>query len=252
MTNEIQIFNNEQFGQVRTVTINEEPWFVGKDIAVALGYSNPRKAIIDHVDEDDKTDGVTIRDSIGREQNPVCINESGLYALVLSSKLRSAKIFKRWITHEVIPSIRKHGAYMTKPVLEQMLESPETIVVLAQRLLEEQAEKEVVKSQLKVAQPKADYFDAFVSEKDLTNLRNTANEMGISQNKFNGKLVEKKYLYRDQNNRVFPRAEYAEQGRGLFAVREVYCKNGSLRQQTFVTAKGKAWIRLKFKKWMEE
>lgn len=86
--NEVQIFDNKEFGQVRTVTIDGEPWFVGKDVAKILGYSNTRKALVDHVDEEDKTDGVTIRDSIGREQNPVCINESGLYSLILSSKMR--------------------------------------------------------------------------------------------------------------------------------------------------------------------
>lgn len=93
--------------------INGEPWFVGKDVATALGYSNPRKAIIDHVDEEDKNDGVTIRDSIGREQKPVVINESGMYSLILGSKLDGAKRFKRWVTSEVLPSIRKSGAYAT-------------------------------------------------------------------------------------------------------------------------------------------
>jgi prophage antirepressor-like protein len=106
---ELQIFKNAEFGSVRTIAINGEPYFVGKDVAEILGYANPRKAIIDHVDEEDKTDGVTIRDSIGREQNPVCINESGLYSLIISSKLPTAKKFKRWVTSEVLPAIRRHG-----------------------------------------------------------------------------------------------------------------------------------------------
>ncbi len=108
--NEIKIFENAEFGSVRTIEINGEPYLVGKDVAEILGYANPRKAIIDHVDKEDKTDGVTIRDSIGRKQNPVCINESGFYSLVLSSKLPNAKKFQRWVTSEVLPSIRKHGA----------------------------------------------------------------------------------------------------------------------------------------------
>nr|DAW96137.1 MAG TPA: repressor domain protein [Bacteriophage sp.] len=111
---ELQIFNNPDFGEIRTLTIDDEAWFVGKDVAMVLGYSNPRKAMIDHVDEEDKTDGVTIRDSIGREQNPICINESGLYSLILTSKLESAKRFKRWVTSEVLPAIRKTGKYETK------------------------------------------------------------------------------------------------------------------------------------------
>lgn len=93
------------------MTINGEPWFVGKDVAEILGYSNSRKAIGDHVDDEDKTDGVTIRDSIGRVQNPIIINESGLYSLILSSKLPTAKQFKRWVTSEVLPAIRKTGGY---------------------------------------------------------------------------------------------------------------------------------------------
>lgn len=114
--NELQIFNNEDFGQIRTVTIDNEPWFVGKDVAEALGYSNTNKALLDHVDDEDKTDGVTIRDSIGRNQNPICINESGLYALIFGSKLPNAKKFKRWVTSEVLPTIRKTGSYGTPKV----------------------------------------------------------------------------------------------------------------------------------------
>lgn len=102
MENQIKVFENTEFGSVRTIEVNNEPYFVGKDVAEILGYSNPRKAIIDHVDEEDKTDGVTIRDSIGREQNPICINESGLYSLILSSKLPTAKKFKHWVTSEVL------------------------------------------------------------------------------------------------------------------------------------------------------
>lgn len=110
----LRIFENETFGQVRCLEIEGRPYFVGKDVAEILGYANPRKAIIDHVDEEDKTNGVTIRDSMGRGQNPVCINESGLYSLVLSSKLPSAKQFKRWVTSEILPALRKTGTYTTR------------------------------------------------------------------------------------------------------------------------------------------
>lgn len=110
---QIKVFNNTEFGEIRSMTIDGEPWFVGKDVAAALGYTNTRKALADHVDNEDKKDGVTIRDSIGREQNPVIINESGMYSLILSSKLEGAKRFKRWVTSEILPSIRKTGAYAT-------------------------------------------------------------------------------------------------------------------------------------------
>lgn len=111
MDNNIQIFENSEFGKIRTLQINNQPYFVGKDVATVLGYSNPRKALLDHIDEEDKLDGVTIRDSIGREQKPVVINESGLYSLILSSKLPTAKKFKRWVTSEVLPAIRQNGYY---------------------------------------------------------------------------------------------------------------------------------------------
>lgn len=115
--NELMIFENPEFGRVRSVEIDGEPWLVGKDVAQALGYTNPRKALADHVDEEDKRqeDGVTIRDPMGREQNPTVINESGLYSLVLSSKLPGAKQFRRWVTSEVLPAIRKKGGYTHEP-----------------------------------------------------------------------------------------------------------------------------------------
>ena len=113
--NKLEIFKNQDFGEIRAISINDEPYFVGKDVAMILGYTNTRKALIDHVDDDDKKDGVTIRDSIGREQKPVLINESGLYSLILSSKLPNAKKFKRWVTSEVLPEIRKNGSYTKAP-----------------------------------------------------------------------------------------------------------------------------------------
>ena len=115
--NELQIFSNPEFDQVRTVEIEGEPWLVGKDVAEALGYTNPRKALADHVDEEDKRqgDGVTIRDPMGREQNPTIINESGLYSLVLSSKLPGAKRFRRWVTSEILPTLRRQGTYTMQP-----------------------------------------------------------------------------------------------------------------------------------------
>ena len=111
--NELMIFENPEFGKIRSVQLDGEAWLVGKDVAEALGYTNPRKALSDHVDEEDKRqgDGVTIRDPIGREQTPTVINESGLYSLVLSSKLPGAKRFRRWVTSEVLPTLRRQGTY---------------------------------------------------------------------------------------------------------------------------------------------
>lgn len=111
--NELQIFSNPEFGQVRTVEIEGEPWLVGKDVAEELGYTNPRKALADHVDEDDK--GVTKCYTPGGEQEMTIINESGLYSLVLSSKLPGAKRFRRWVTSEILPTLRRQGTYTMQP-----------------------------------------------------------------------------------------------------------------------------------------
>ena len=135
MENEIQVFQNEEFGSIRVVEIDDVPWFAGRDVATVLGYSNSRKALADHVDKEDKQDGVTIRDSIGREQFAVVINESGLYSLILSSRLPSAKSFKHWITSEVLPSIRKHGVYMTDNLPEQVMQRPDVVLQMAQVLV---------------------------------------------------------------------------------------------------------------------
>lgn len=111
--NELKTFENPELGSIRTIIIDSEPWFVGRDVALRLGYTNSRKALADHVDAEDKTDGVTMRDSIGRGQTPVLINEPGLYALIFGSKLETAKRFKHWVTHEVLPALRKSGIYET-------------------------------------------------------------------------------------------------------------------------------------------
>lgn len=133
---QLKVFEHKQFGKVRTITLDGEPWMVGNDIAVALGYSNPRDALVKHVDNEDK--GVAKCDTLGGRQNLTIINESGLYALVLSSKLPDARKFRRWITSEVLPSIRKHGAYMTPETLEAAILNPDIMIQLCQELKKEQ------------------------------------------------------------------------------------------------------------------
>lgn len=136
MRNEIQIFNNPAFGEIRTIADeNDTPWFVGKDVAEVLGYKNPSKALIDHVDEDDKLNNEMLS-SLG-QRGGWLINESGLYSLILSSKLPQAKEFKHWVTSEVLPTIRKHGAYMTDEAIEKALLNPDTVIQLATSLKEE-------------------------------------------------------------------------------------------------------------------
>ena len=155
MNKEIKIFTNDIFGEIRTCQVNNQIMFVGKDVATALGYSNSRKALLDHVDDEDKTDGVTIRDAIGRNQKAVFINESGLYSLILSSKLPQAKAFKRWVTSEVLPQIRKTGGYIpTKDAQgrqlsnEEIIHRADAIVGRTLRLLNEDAEDTLTATQV--------------------------------------------------------------------------------------------------------
>jgi len=151
MKTQIVSFKNPLFGEVRVVDgANSEPWFVGKDVATILGYANPRKAIIDHIEDEDKMDGVTIRDSIGRVQKPILINESGLYSLILSSKLPQAKEFKRWVTSEVLPSIRKHGIYMSDESVEKALTDPDYLIRLATVIKEERERRKSVEARCTV------------------------------------------------------------------------------------------------------
>lgn len=144
--NDIQIFNNPEFGKVRTVVINNEPWFIGKDVADALGYSNTRDAIAKHVDNDDKNT-VVIRDGKGNP-NQTVINESGVYALIFGSKLPTAKKFKHWVTSEVLPDIRKHGLYAKQSVIDMMLNDPDSCIKLLTEYKKEKQEKERLQAEL--------------------------------------------------------------------------------------------------------
>ena len=234
--NEIQIFNNKEFGNIRTVNIDGEPWFVGKDVANALGYSNNRKAISDHVGEEDKMDGVTVRDSIGREQNPILINESGMYSLIFGSKLESAKRFKHWVTSEVLPEIRKTGSYQSVPQGKELLA---LAVLEAQKTIEEQNHK------IKEMQPKAIFADAVSASEtsilvgDLAKLI-CQNGYQIGQKRLFEWLRQNGYLMKCGSSRNMPTQRYLEQG--LFEVKESNVQNpdGSIRitRTTKITAPG--------------
>lgn len=162
---EMQIFNNPEFGQVRVVERNGEPWFVGKDVAKVLGYSNPNEAIADHVDNEDKLNSKMLT-SLGQRGGWI-INESGVYSLILSSKLPKAKQFKRWVTSEILPAIRKHGAYMTEETLEKALTSPDFLIKLATELKMEKDKRLQAEQQIETNKPKVIFADA-VSASDNT------------------------------------------------------------------------------------
>ena len=195
---ELQIYENAQFGTVRTSVVDGEVMFVGKDVAECLGYANPRKAIADHVDDEDK--GVTKCDTLGGSQEMIVINESGLYSLVLRSKLPGAKKFRRWVTSEVLPSIRKHGMYAT----DELLDNPGLLIAAATKLKEEraarlEAEKKVENLTLINAQqnqrigelqPKATYYDLILQSNSLLAISVIAKDYGMSGTSLNKKLHE--------------------------------------------------------------
>lgn len=187
--NEMKLFENPEFGTIRTVTIDGEPWMVGKDVAQALGYSNPQKALGDHVDDEDKRqgDGVTIRDPIGREQHPTIINESGLYSLVLSSKLPGAKKFRRWVTAEVLPSIRRTGGYQIPKdypsALRALADAEEEKLVLL-------AENEQQRQAIAEFEPIRQYIDTILSSPGTMTTTQIAADYDMSAKQLNRILHE--------------------------------------------------------------
>lgn len=244
--NELQIFNHAEFGSVRTVTVDNEPYFVGKDVAEILGYSNTRDALAKRVDAEDKLDGVAICDSIGREQTPVLINESGLYSLILSSKLPNAKRFKHWVTSEVLPSIRKHGVY----AIDELLANPDMLISALQEL---KAERERIKAleqdiavknqQIVEMKPKASYYDVVLNCKDLVAISVIAKDYGWSAKKMN-KYLHKKGVQFKQGAIWLLYQDYAELG---YTSTKTHSYNGNdgtvhTKPHTYWTQKGRLFI----------
>lgn len=235
MKNKLMIFENEAFGKVRTLNLNGEPWFVAADVCKALELGNPSMTV-ERLDDDEK--GISTIDTLGGKQRMAIINEPGLYSLVITSRKPEAKAFKRWITHEVIPAIRKYGGYMTKSLLEQVLENPNLIYEFARRMLEEQQKNERLRQELDRAMPKADYYDAFIHPESCTNIRATAKELKVPEKMFTAFLIRKRYLYRAPSGGLMPYAKAADDG--LFFVKDYIAVNGHQGVYTLVTPKGKA------------
>ena len=210
---ELQIFKNAEFGSIRTLQINGEPYFVGKDVAEILGYSNSRKSLADHVDEEDK--GVTKCDTLGGTQEMTVINESGLYSLILGSKLPTARRFKRWVTSEVLPTIRRHGVY----AVDEVLANPDMLI---EALLQLKAEREINQAlketvavqnqQIVEMKPKASYYDVVLNCKDLVAISVIAKDYGWSANRMNQYLHQKGVQYKQGNKIWLLYQKYAEMG----------------------------------------
>lgn len=176
----VEVFKNSEFGEVRTVVINNEPYFVGKDVAKILGYSNTRKAIVDHVDEEDK--GVTKCDTLGGTQDLTVINESGLYSLILSSKMPNARKFKRWVTSEVLPSIRKHGMY----AVDELLENPDLLIKVATELKDERQRRAIAEKECEELRQELDY------SKDWYSIKRVAAMNGVNWKSFDWRRLKEK------------------------------------------------------------
>lgn len=246
--NDLQIFKNKEFGEIRTVTIDSEPWFVGKDVAVALGYSNPQKAVRDHVSEEDR--GVNEMDTPSGKQSLVIINESGLYSLIISSKLESAKKFKHWVTSEVLPSIRKHGMY----AVDDLLNNPDMAIKAFTALKEEREKNKLLQEDVKRMKPKEIFADAVSTSHTsilIGDLAKILKQNGIQtgQKRLFEWMRENGFLIkRNGADRNMPTQRAMEQG--LFEVKESTVNNpdGSVRinRTTKVTGKGQQYFINKF------
>lgn len=247
--NELQVFNNPELGAVRIIIINGEPFFVGKDVAYILGYERPAKAILDHVDAEDK-DEVPIQDSIGRMQNTPVINESGLYSLILSSKLPKAKEFKRWVTAEILPSIRKHGAYLTTETLEAVMKDPDAWIRVLTELKNQRGEKEKLQTEVMESKPKVIFADA-VAVADTTILIGElakllkGNGLDIGQNRLFERLRNEGYLIKRKGTDYNTPTQMA-MDLGLFKVKETVIQHSdghtTISKTTKVTGKGQQYF----------
>lgn len=200
MDNNIKVFENSEFGKVRTVILNDEPWFIGKDVTDILGYQNGSRDINRHVDEDDRQNYQN--GTFESNRGMAIINESGLYSLILSSKLPTAKKFKRWVTSEVLPSIRKHGAYMTEDTIKKAMAEPDFIIKLATELKKEREQNkqltETCSQQQQVIgelKPKADYVDRILKSNSLVTITQIAKDYGMSGQGMNKVLHDMHIIY---------------------------------------------------------
>ena len=247
--NNLQIFNYNG-NEVRTIQRDGEPWWVLKDVCSVLDLSDTNKTA-ERLDVDELTRIKFVTGGQNREM--LCINESGLYNVILRSDKPEAKPFRKWVTSEVLPSIRKHGAYMTPETLEQAILNPDMMIKLCTALKDEQDKNkalQAVNSSLtvdnQIMKPKADYFDELVDRNLLTNFRETAKQLQVKEKEFIRFLLEKKFIYRDKRGKIQP---YADKNNGLFEVKEFSNeKTGFASTQTLITPKGRETFGLLFLK----
>lgn len=253
--NSLKVFENQEFGKIRISVIQSEPWFVGKDVAEILGYAKPRNAISAHVDGEDKKDA-PIQGPLGGTQTMTVINESGLYSLILSSKLPTAKRFKRWVTSEVLPAIRKHGAYLTEQKVEEILTNPDTIIKLATQLKEEREARKQAEQLIEAQKPKVIFAEAVSASKTSILVGELAkilrgNGIPIGQRRFFQWLRENGYLIKRKGTDYnMPTQRSMELG--LFEIKEGSYVNGDgvnvITKTPKITGKGQNYFINKFLK----
>ncbi|WP_449126375.1 phage antirepressor [Staphylococcus chromogenes] len=205
---ELQVFKFEDL-PVRTLEIDDEPYFVGKDVSDILGYSNSRKALLDHVDEEDKLTSQIV--TAGQRRSQTIINESGLYSLIFASKLESAKRFKCWVTSEVLPAIRKHGIYATDNVIEQTLKDPDYIITVLTEYKKEKEQNLLLQQEIGELKPKADYVDEILKSPGTMTITQIAADYGLSAQKLN-KLLHKARIQRQVGKQWVLYTEHMNKG----------------------------------------
>lgn len=248
--NELQIFNNPEFGEIRTISENGAVLFCGSDVARALGYTNPSKALTDHC-KGDLTKRYPITDTLGRSQEAIFIPESDLYRLIFRSKLPSAERFTDWVTAEVLPSIRKNGGYIAQQetlspeelMAKALMVAQQTIADREARIQAQAAEISALTVDKQIMQPKAEYFDDLVDRNLLTNFTEAAKQIRVKRKALIGFMVDHGYLYRDKKGNLLPYAN--KKSDGLFDVKQsTNQKTGWAGCQTLLTPKGVETFRL--------
>lgn len=239
--NKVTIFKYEESKLVRTMNVSGEPWFVLKDVCDVLGLSTPAR-VAERLDSDEVSQAHLI-DSMGRSQEMTIISESGLYNVILRSDKPEAKPFRKWVTAVVLPSIRKNGGYIAgQEELSPQELMAKALLVAQKTLTDRDARIKELTAQNQIMQPKAEYFDELVARNLLTNFRETAKELGIKEKDFIGWLLDHRYVYRDQKNKLMP---YAAKNNGLFEVKEGKGRhNDWTGTQTLITPKGRETFRL--------
>lgn len=238
--NELKIFENEEFGSLRTMEIDGKIYFCGSDVAKMLGYARPSKAIIDHCKGVLKWDTPTK----GGIQSLSYIPEGDVYRLITHSKLPNAVKFESWVFDDVLPSIRQYGAYLTPDTLEKAILNPDFIIQLATSLKEYQEENKNLKRENQTMLPKAEFYDELCDRDLLTNFRDTAKELKVKEKEFIKWLENNKYIYRDNRNNIKPYSQYCVEPKRFFDIKD-YKTDKFTGQQTFVTILGKNEFRIK-------